>query len=112
MGQRTLNRLSAAKVTNLTERGYYADGGGLYFRVSAFDTRSWAFRYARAGKPREMGLGAFPDVALKEARERAAEARRPASNVLRRTSASKSTNGRTPSMRRNGIVPWRHMFTL
>jgi len=76
MGKHTLNRLSATKVGNLTKRGYYADGGGLYFRVSEFDTRSWAFRYTRAGKAREMGLGAFPDVTLKEARERAAEARK------------------------------------
>lgn len=76
MGQRTLNRLSIVKVNNLTERGYYADGGGLYFRVSEFDTRSWAFRFTRAGKAREMGLGAYPDVPLKEARERAAEARK------------------------------------
>lgn len=79
MGQRTLNRLSANKVNNLSDRGYYADGGCLYFRVSEFNTRSWAFRYKRAGKVREMGLGAYPDVTLKEARERAAEAR----NILR-----------------------------
>ncbi|CAG9932225.1 tyrosine-type recombinase/integrase [Candidatus Nitrotoga arctica] len=76
MGQHTLNRLSVTKVNALIERGYYADGGGLYFRVSAFSTRSWAFRYTRAGKAREMGLGAYPDVTLKEARERAAEARK------------------------------------
>lgn len=76
MGQRTLNRLSATKVNSLTERNYYADGGGLYFRVSEFDTRSWAFRFARAGKAREMGLGAYPDVTLKEARGQAAEARK------------------------------------
>lgn len=76
MGQRTHNRLSAIKVSSLTRRGYYADGGGLYFRVSEFNTKSWAFRFTRAGKPREMGLGAFPDVTLKEARDRAAEARK------------------------------------
>jgi len=76
MGQRTLYRLSATKVSNLAERGYYADGGGLYFRVSEFNTRLWAFRYKRAGKAREMGLGAYPDVSLKEARERAEEARK------------------------------------
>lgn len=76
MGHRTLNRLSATRVGNLAERGYFADGGGLYFRVSEFDTRLWAFRYTRAGKAREMGLGPYPDVTLKEARERAAEARK------------------------------------
>lgn len=76
MGQRTLNRLSATKINSLTERGYYADGGGLYFRVSEFNTKLWAFRYTRVSKAREMGLGAFPDVTLKEARERASEARK------------------------------------
>lgn len=76
MAQRTLNRLSATGIKNLDKRGYYADGGGLYFRVSEFDTKSWAFRFTYAGKAREMGLGPFPDVSLKEARERAAEARK------------------------------------
>lgn len=76
MGQHTLNKLSATKINSLTKRGYYADGGGLYFRVSSFDTRSWAFRYTRVGKTRDMGLGPYPDVSLKEARERASEARK------------------------------------
>ena len=76
MATRTLNRLSPVDLKNKTKRGYYADGGGLYFRVSEFGTKSWVFRYTVAGKAREMGLGAFPDVAIKEARERAAEARK------------------------------------
>ena len=76
MGKHTLNRLSATKVNSLAERGYYADGGGLYFRVSEFDTRSWAFRFTRAGKTREMGLGPYPDVSLKEARDEAAKHRK------------------------------------
>ena len=69
MATRTLNRLSANLVKALAERGYYADGGGLYFRLSEFGTRLWAFRYTRAGKSREMGLGPYPEVTLKDARE-------------------------------------------
>ncbi len=76
MATRTLNRLTHTKITNLAERGYYADGGGLYFRVSEFGTKSWSFRFERLSKAREMGLGAYPDVSLKESRERAAEARK------------------------------------
>lgn len=76
MGKHALNKLSATGIKSKTTRGYYADGGGLYFRVSAFDTRSWAFRFTLLGKAREMGLGAYPDVSLAEARDRAAEARR------------------------------------
>lgn len=82
MGTRTLNRLSANLVKAVAERGYYADGGGLYFRVSAFGTRLWAFRYMRAGRAREMGLGPYPDVSLKEARERAAQARKQLRDAL------------------------------
>ena len=56
MATRTLNRLSANLVKALAERGYYADGGGLYFRVSEFGTRLWAFRYTHDGRAREMAL--------------------------------------------------------
>ncbi len=76
MGARTLNRLTHGNITNLAERGYYADGGGLYFRVSEFGTKLWSFRFERSGKRHEMGLGVYPDVGIKEARERAAEARK------------------------------------
>ena len=54
----------------------YADGGGLYLRVTSPDARSWVFRYGRDGKERYMGLGSLNAVSLSEARARAAEARR------------------------------------
>lgn len=76
MGQRTLYRLSAKEISSLIKRGYYADGGGLYFRISEYKTRLWAFRYKLADKAREMGLGPYPDVSLKEAREKAEVARK------------------------------------
>jgi len=76
MGKHTLKRLSAQEVSAFTKQGYYADGGGLYFQISRFDTRSWVFRYTRVGKAREMGLGAYPDVSLKDAREAALQARK------------------------------------
>lgn len=76
MATRTLNRLAPVELKTLTKRGYYADGGGLYYRVSEFGTNSWVFRFTVAGKAREMGLGAYPDVSMKEARERAAVARK------------------------------------
>ncbi len=76
MGRRITNRLTADQVKKKTERGYYHDGGGLYFRISNFDTRSWFFRFTRGGKSRDMGLGPYPDVSLKDARDLAAEARK------------------------------------
>ena len=57
----------------------FPDGQNLYLQVSATGTKSWLFRYARQGKERAMGLGAFgnpPDgVPLAQARQLAAEAR-------------------------------------
>ena len=95
MGKHTLNKLSPTGIKNKSERGYYADGGGLYFRVSAFDTRSWAFRFTMLGKAREMGLGAYPDVTLMEARERAAEARRLLRDGVDPIEARKATRSAT-----------------
>jgi integrase len=71
-----LSKLSVAKITKLTKRGAYADGGNLYLQVSAYDTKAWVFRYMVAGRARNMGLGPLALVSLKEARERAAECRR------------------------------------
>ncbi|MFZ5575932.1 MAG: tyrosine-type recombinase/integrase [Pseudomonadota bacterium] len=95
MGKHTLNKLSATGIKNKSERGYYADGGGLYFRISAFDTRSWAFRFTMLGKSREMGLGAYPDVTLMEARERAADARRLLRDGVDPIEARKATRSAT-----------------
>ncbi|MFP4061332.1 MAG: tyrosine-type recombinase/integrase [Halochromatium sp.] len=52
-----------------------SDGGGLTFTLSASGTATWTFRYRFAGKQREMTLGRYPDITLKEARRIAAEKR-------------------------------------
>ena len=104
MGKHTLNRLSPVDLKNKTERGYYADGGGLYFRVSEFDTRSWAFRFTVAGKPREMGLGPFPDVSMKEARDRAAKARLMLRDGLDPISARQAVRSKTASERAGALT--------
>ena len=52
------------------------DGGGLYYRASGQGVGRWVYRFKLPGqKQREMGLGAFPAVSLKIAREKAEEAR-------------------------------------
>ena len=75
MGRRTIGRLTARAVEGLKRPGHFADGGGLYLQVSETESRSWVFRYQRAGRRREMGLGSFPAVGLKEARGKAATVR-------------------------------------
>jgi Arm DNA-binding domain len=58
----------------------YCDGGGLYLQVTkggdAALHRSWLYRFAIAGRERQMGLGSFPTVGIAEARAKAADARK------------------------------------
>lgn len=56
--------------------GRHGDGRGLFLYVKASGARSWVLRYQMQGRRRDLGLGAFPDVSLAMARERAQEARR------------------------------------
>lgn len=68
---RTVEKLTALAVNRAKEPGYYGDGGGLYLQVSKTSTKSWIFRYVRAGKERQMGLGPLHTVSLAQAREEA-----------------------------------------
>jgi integrase len=56
--------------------GKYEDGRGLRLVVSPSGARKWVFRFMRAGKRVEMGLGSAADVTLAQAREKATDARR------------------------------------
>lgn len=65
--------LSAAKVSKAGP-GRYGDGGGLYLLVRAPEAKFWLFRYVRAGKMREIGLGPATGrtaVSLVDARKKA-----------------------------------------
>ena len=56
--------------------GKHIDGAGLWFIKRPDGGAQWMLRISLGGKRREMGLGGFPDVALKEARELAADYRK------------------------------------
>ena len=67
--------LSAQKVKTAGP-GRHGDGRGLFLYVKPSGARSWVLRYQVQRRRRDLGLGAFPDVSLAMARERASEARR------------------------------------
>lgn len=75
MGRR-IERLSALQVAKLTKAGLHPDGGNLYLQVSPGGAKSWVFRYALAGKERQMGLGSLSTFSLADARQRAKEQRK------------------------------------
>ena len=77
-------KLSASFVKRTKRPGKYGDGGNLYLQVadsvrkdgSSGTTKSWLFRYSRFGKDTWLGLGPYPVVTLKAARDAALALRR------------------------------------
>lgn len=62
-----MHRLSARALPTIAP-GKHADGGGLWIYSREDGGAQWVLRYTIHGRRREMGLGAFPDVSLKDAR--------------------------------------------
>jgi len=71
-----MGKLNPKQVENLAEPGTYEDGDGLRLVVKATGRKSWVLRFQLAGRRREMGLGSYPEVSLKNARLEASAKRR------------------------------------
>jgi len=56
------------------------DGGGLYLVIEPSGSKLWRMKYRFNGKEKLLSFGKYPDVSLKEVRERAQEARKLLSN--------------------------------
>lgn len=65
-----LNKLTAVKVKTAPP-GKYNDGGGLWLHKRADGGGQWFLRVQIHGRRREMGLGSFTEVGLKEVRNSA-----------------------------------------
>jgi integrase len=72
---RETNKLTALRVSRAKKPGRYCDGHGLWLQVGPTGAKSWVFRYMLGGRARHMGLGSCSTFNLKEARERARQAR-------------------------------------
>lgn len=64
---RPINKLSVLALKS-AGAGMYGDGGGLWLIKSDAASGKWILRVHTYGRRREMGLGTFPLVSLKEAR--------------------------------------------
>jgi integrase len=75
--------LSDAKVRNAKPKAKpykIADGEGLFLLITPAGGKYWRLKYFFAGKEKLLALGVYPDVALADARERRAQARRVLAN--------------------------------
>ncbi|MBN3840995.1 integrase arm-type DNA-binding domain-containing protein [Burkholderia sp. Ac-20349] len=52
------------------------DGGGLYLEISTAGGKWWRLKYRFGGKEKRISLGVYPDIGLKDARERRDAARK------------------------------------
>lgn len=67
----------AIQATQPNDKQYsLSDGGGLVLIVRPNGARLWWLRYRFAGKSKTLSIGQYPVVSLKDARERAFEARK------------------------------------
>ena len=66
-----MTRLTDKKIKSITTPGRYSDGNNLYLNVSKTHKKSWTCRVrVSGGNVRDIGLGAYPVVSLKEARQK------------------------------------------
>ncbi len=68
--------LTNKKLESFFEKGVYVDGDGLRLRIGKNKNKSWSLRYQLAGQVREMGLGKYPIVSLKDARKKMIDAKK------------------------------------
>ena len=71
--------LTDTKVKTLqpAEKPYSAfDGGGLFLLITPTGGKWWRFKYRFAGKTKNLSFGTYPEISLKDARERREQARR------------------------------------
>jgi Arm domain-containing DNA-binding protein len=75
-GRHKEKALTAATVRAISGPGFYADGNGLYLKVSPTGSKRWVQRLLISGRRRDIGLGSARLVTLAEARELALENRK------------------------------------
>jgi integrase len=74
-----IDKLSDTQIRNVRPREKIFrlhDGLGLYLEVTPTGNRWWRFKYTFGGKENRISLGVYPQITLKDARERRDEARR------------------------------------
>jgi integrase len=85
--------LSATQIAGAKPNGSIQklwDGGGLYLLLSAKGEKGWRLKYRYLGKEKLLSMGTFPEVGLKLARERRADARRVLAQGLDPSAARKA----------------------
>ena len=68
------------KPSDKTKKLY--DSGGLYLELSPRGGKWWLFKYRFGGKETRLSMGTYPDISLKDARDRRDDARKLVSTII------------------------------
>lgn len=71
-----LNDTEIRKKKPTAKRQRLFDGGGLYLEIPTSGGKLWRLKFRFDGKEKLLSLGIYPDISLKEARQRRDEARK------------------------------------
>jgi integrase len=85
--------IRAAKASEKQQKLF--DGNGLFLLVMKNGTKTWRLKYRFQGKEKLISLGTYPLVSLKDARERAIEARKTLDNGVDPSAARKQEKSAT-----------------
>jgi len=80
-----------AKSSDKTKKLF--DAGGLYLEVAPAGGKWWRLKYRFGGKEKRLSLGVYPDVSLRQARERRDEARKLLTTEIDPSQHRKATGG-------------------
>ena len=65
-----MRTLTNKKIKEICQKGNHYDGDGLKLRVDKNLNKNWIVRYQIDGKTREIGLGKYPFISIKDARQK------------------------------------------
>ncbi len=71
-----LNDIKCKNIKPTDKTFKVSDEKGLYLEVNTNGAKYWRLKYRFAGKERKLALGVYPEISLKEAREKRDDARK------------------------------------
>ena len=80
-----------------------SDSGGMYLEVAPSGGKWWRLKYRIDGKEKRISLGVYPEVSLKEARDRRDEARKLLAKGIDPSAHKQATKAATASQRANTL---------
>ena len=71
-----LNDIKCKNIKSTDKTFKVSDEKGLYLEVNPSGAKYWRLKYRFAGKEKKLALGVYPEISLKEAREKRDDARK------------------------------------